>query len=147
MNKKVVTQLLPAEAPKPESPEALLAKLVQEKVAEALAEKEDLVLRPFFDTHNVAAELRRLQKMPARRKWTLYFSRHGCLVCGTKKSHHNSCGMCVNCYLRTSSRLRAIVGEQCPSKWPRQIDGAALARKCLQASPRLTTKRLPRLNP
>lgn len=147
MSKSVISQLLPAETPKPESPEALLAKLVQEKVAEALAAKEDLILRPFFDTHNVAAELRRLQKMPARRKWALYFDKFGCLACRTKKDRHIGCGMCGNCYARTSDRLRTIVGEQAPSRRPHEIDGAALARKCLQASPRLATKRLPRLNP
>lgn len=147
MNKKVVTQLLPAEAPKPESPEALLERLVQAKVAEALATKEDLVMRPFFDTARVSAEIRRLQTMPERRKFSLLFAKYGCLDCKTKKAPHASAGMCGTCYQRTFFRLRAIVGEQRPSKWPRQIDGAALARKCLQASPRLTTKRLPRLNP
>ena len=129
----VTTELLPPEPPKAATEVAQIARIVKEQVAAILADREDLTLRPFFDTHNLAAELRRLQKMPARRKWAVYFERHGCLICRTKRAFHMACGMCNTCYERTARRLRFIVGERFPSEGGPRFTGdmESVARKAL----------------
>jgi len=112
MNKKTqkvkVIALLPAQK---QSDAELLERLVRERVDEILASREDLLLRPFFDTKRVSAELRNLQTMGERRKWPKYFENHGCLICETRDVPHNALGMCATCYIRTASRIRAILVE------------------------------------
>ena len=135
-NKNISVQtaeLLPPESRKPIPDADLLEKLVQQKVAEILANREDLLLRPFFDERRVADELRRLQKMPFRRKWSVYFATYGCLICKTKKAPHRGCGLCPACYQQTTSRLRTAIGEPLPSRrGPQYIDNPeAVARKAL----------------
>lgn len=131
--KKNSAELLPPEPPKSTLDAAHVAQLVKEQVTAILANREDLILRPFFDTKPLADALRRLQTMPARRKWSVFYEQFGCLICETKKSPHSSCGMCVNCYLRTAGRLRTIVGETAPQRKRQQFNGdlQAVARKAL----------------
>jgi hypothetical protein len=50
--------------------------------------------------------------MPERRKWNLFFERHGCLVCVTRERIHVANGMCARCYSRTHSTLKQIIAEQ-----------------------------------
>lgn len=145
-------ELLPPEPRSPQSDASQLERLVQQKVAEVLANREDFSLRPFFDTKRVSDELRRLQTMPERRKWAGYFARHGCLICETKRVPHNSCGMCFNCCLRTAARLRWVIAQGSSSRGEQEFvtDLETLARKALQGRPgprpkRLSPKRRPRL--
>ncbi|MGB6876125.1 MAG: hypothetical protein WBD87_08825 [Candidatus Acidiferrales bacterium] len=100
-------ELLPPEPPKPDAD--FSDRLVHQKAAEIIANREDLLFRPFFDTQRVSAELRRFQTMPARRKWAQYFEQFGCLICRTKKALHGGCGGCSRCYYRTAFRLTTIL--------------------------------------
>ncbi|MGC1107105.1 MAG: hypothetical protein WA876_11250 [Candidatus Acidiferrales bacterium] len=131
------TELLPPEPQGPQSELSQLERLVQQKVAEILASREDLLLRPFFDTRRIAEELRRLQTMPARRKWSVYYATFGCLICRRKReSHHGGCGMCWNCYQRTSTRLRTIVDEATRPRARQRFNGdlESIARKALRGT-------------
>lgn len=136
-NLKVVA-LLPAEKP---SDAELLERLVRQRVDEILASREDLLLRPFFDSKRVSSELRNLQTMPERRKWANYFERHGCLVCETRDVPHCALGMCETCHGRTASRLRAILAEdaraQESAKFASNLESTAhrAVRQALNALP------------
>jgi hypothetical protein len=94
------------------SPEESLNRLVQEKVAEILADRDNFIFEPFFRSRQIAYELKRLQTMPERRKWNLFFERHGCLVCVTRERIHVANGMRARCYNRTHSTLKQIIAEQ-----------------------------------
>ena len=59
--------------------EKTLNRLVQQKVAEIMAERDVIVFEPFFRSRQIAYELKRLQTVPEQRKWTVYFDRYGCL--------------------------------------------------------------------
>ena len=88
-----------------------LDRLVQQKVAEILAARDEFVFEPFFRSRQVAYELKRLQTVPEQRKWTVYFERYGCLLCETRKRIHGGNGMCNRCYLRTFQTLKQIIAE------------------------------------
>jgi hypothetical protein len=92
--------------------EETLNRLVQEKVAEIFADRDNFIFEPFFRSRQIAYELRRLQTMPERRKWNLFFARHGCLICVTSERIHVANGMCARCYNRTHSTLKQIIAEQ-----------------------------------
>lgn len=107
-NVKIVA-LLPAQK---QSNMELLERLVRERVDEILATRQDLLMRPFFDSKRVSDEIRKLQTMVERRKWPKYFERHGCLICKAKKvRRHDQLGMCAKCFGRTTQRLKAIIAE------------------------------------
>lgn len=146
-NAITTAQLLPPEPRTPESEASLLERLVHKVVAEVKGNREDLLLRPFFDTKRVSDEIRRIQTFPERLKWAVYFERHGCLVCGTKSASNARCGMCSNCYQRTGSRLRIIVAEGMRSDPRERFTGdlEALAKKALRSVDALPAKRLPAL--
>lgn len=58
------------------------ARLVQEKVAEIMAERDAVVMEPFFRSRQIAYELKRLQTVPEQRKWSVHFERYGCRTSG-----------------------------------------------------------------
>ncbi len=91
--------------------EKTLTLLVKEKVAEIMADREAIVFEPFFRSRQIAYELKRLQTMPEREKWSVYFGRYGCLICETRKRIHVGNGMCNSCYSRTFNSLKQIVSE------------------------------------
>jgi hypothetical protein len=91
--------------------EKALNRLVQQKVAEIMAERDALVFEPFFRSRQVAYELKRLQTVPEQRKWTVYFERYGCLICETRERIHVGCGMCTLCHARTFQTLKQIIRE------------------------------------
>ncbi|HVA18510.1 MAG TPA: hypothetical protein VMV59_12450 [Candidatus Dormibacteraeota bacterium] len=136
-NLKVVA-LLPAREP---SDAELLERLVHERVDEILASREDLLLRPFFDSKRVSSELRNLQTMAERRKWPKYFENHGCLICETREVPHCSLGMCTTCYVRSAGRIRAILAEdasaQESAKFANNLESTArrAVRQALNALP------------
>jgi hypothetical protein len=93
------------------APEADLERLVQQKVAEALADRS-AILEPWFQTSRaLAAAIRRHQSIFHKRKFALYFEKWGCLVCGTKEQAHESHGMCNTCHFRFLQRLHALEKE------------------------------------
>jgi hypothetical protein len=91
--------------------ERTLNRLVQQKVAEIMAERDAIVFEPFFRSRQIAYELKRLQTMPEQRKWTVFFDRYGCLICESKKRIHVGNGMCTQCYNRTFQTLKQIIAE------------------------------------
>ena len=90
---------------------ATIQKLVQQQVAEALAQREAAVFEPFFRSRQVAYELRRLQSVPEQKKWSVYYERHGCQQCKRADLIHASNGYCPRCYSRMGQILKRIIRE------------------------------------
>ena len=88
-----------------------IGKLVQQQVAEALAQREAAVFEPFFRSRQVAYELRRLQSAPERKKWSVYYERHGCQQCKRADLTHAGNGYCTRCYSRMVRILNGIIRE------------------------------------
>ncbi len=119
-NRKVRVEVLPAlpmslePVQQPRSPAeiaALLDQLVERKVREILAQRDAFYLEPWFRTRQLAYEIQRLQTIPERKKWGIWFQRNGCLVCRTKKKPHFGNGMCHRCRDRVFQQLKAIEKE------------------------------------
>jgi len=89
----------------------LIDNLVQKKVAEVLAARDQFVFEPFFRSRQEAYEIRRLQTVPERRVWAVRFERHGCLLCKTRERPHGAIGFCAPCYAKVGQELKAIVSE------------------------------------
>jgi len=85
--------------------------LVQQRVAEVFAERDEFIFEPFFRTRQVAYEIRRLQTVPEHKKWTVYFELHGCVACQKRDRPHNSNGFCNWCHARVFRQLTKIVAE------------------------------------
>ncbi len=51
--------------------EAKLQAVVQQQLAEALAQKDGILIEPFFRERRIAEEIRRLQFVPERKKWSI----------------------------------------------------------------------------
>lgn len=134
-NRIVAAQLLPPASQGAPDIE-LLERLVREKVAEIISQQQDLLFVPFFDSKAVTDAIRRLQTVPARRRWAIYFERHGCLICRKKKTTHSGVGMCLKCHARITHRLSAIVGEFSRVHVRQRISGSAeeMAKKALRAA-------------
>ena len=111
--------------------EVELAKLVQEKVAEIMAERDAFAFEPFFRSRQIAYELRRLQTMPERRKWTVFFERYGCMICQTRKLIHIGNGMCRNCYPRIFNALKQIIAEGLKGAIARPATGSSRTERFL----------------
>ena len=88
-----------------------LDRLVQQKVAEIMAERDALVFEPFFRSRQIAYELKRLQTVPEQEKWSTYYERYGCLDCKTQDRVHAGNGMCHNCRSMVFRRLTQIITE------------------------------------
>jgi hypothetical protein len=106
--------------------EATLNRLVQQKVAEIMAERDVIVFEPFFRSRQIAYELKRLQSVPEQRKWTVFFDRYGCLICETRKRIHMGNGMCDRCYPRIFNTLKQIIREGISGETPRPSSRALL---------------------
>lgn len=104
---------MPGESEKPNSrtSTAILDLLVQKRVAEVLAARDGLAAEPFFQSRHVAYEILRLQSVPERKKWAIYFERHGCIVCGSRERSYGSTGFCAFCKQQVYVRLNAILSE------------------------------------
>ena len=133
----VVTTLLP---PEQESPQKMLERLVRQRVDEILADRKDLLFRPFFEgSKSVTDQIHRIQNMAEVRKWSVYFDRHGCLICGTKRTTHAGSGTCSRCHSRTAARLKVIVSEGTRSGTRERFSGdlESIAKKALAGAIRL----------
>ncbi len=91
--------------------EAKLQAVVQQQVAEALAQKDGILVEPWFRARRVAEEIRRLQIVPERKKWAAYYEKWNCLRCDTNSRPHASHGMCLRCTVQIVQRLKEIVRE------------------------------------
>jgi hypothetical protein len=112
--KVVRAELLPSPAEsilRPGVDKAILDRIVRQRVAEIMAEKDAATLEPFFRTRQIAYEIRRLQTVPEQESWRVFFERHGCLYCHSKDRIHGGCGMCVRCYPRILNEKQTIIRE------------------------------------
>ncbi len=91
--------------------EALLDRLVQQRVSEALSQRDAALFEPHFRSSRVSHEIRRHQTVSEQRRWPAYFDRWGCLACRRTKAVHAGNGYCERCRLRISQRLKAIERE------------------------------------
>jgi len=73
----------------------LIKKLVEKQVAEILANRDEFLFRPFFDSKKISDEIVRLQTVPAHGAWARVFQKHGCILCGRKDVVHAGCGCCA----------------------------------------------------
>jgi hypothetical protein len=89
----------------------MLDALVQQRVAETLAARDEFVFEPFFRSRQVAYELKRLQTVPERKKWSIRFERYGCLSCHKQDQPHASIGLCNACHGQVFRELKEIVSE------------------------------------
>ena len=110
---------------------AELDRLVQEKVAEIMAERDAFAFEPFFRSRQIAYELKRLQTIPEQRKWTVFFDRFGCMICQTRKLIHIGNGMCNHCYQRVFTALRQIIAEGLTGENARPGSGTSRGQRLL----------------
>jgi hypothetical protein len=111
--------------------EAEVKRLVQEKVAEIMAQRDSIVFEPFFRSRQVAYELRRLQSVPEQEKWAVSFERYGCMICETREKIHGGNGMCNNCHSRWFGRLTQIIAEGIKGEPARPARGASWEERLL----------------
>jgi hypothetical protein len=111
--------------------EAELEKLVKLRVEEIMAERDALVFEPFFRSRQVAYELKRLQTVSEQRKYTVYYQRYGCWICGTQDRSHAGNGHCDKCRAMRFQRLAQIVAEGVQDKPARSARGASRAERRL----------------
>jgi hypothetical protein len=95
---------------------AMLDKLVEEKVAELMSKGRDTLFQPYFQSKRVADEVRRNQTVSERSKWSRYFKKWGCDVCGEKKGGHMTLGRCRVCFNRTYWRLTQLLTQAASEK-------------------------------
>lgn len=94
--------------------EEAITRLINERIAEMLADAQTADLQPFFAAPEVAAAMRRSQNLIERRKWIWYFEEWGCLVDGARDARHAGLGMCPACLSRTRERLNRIKRQHAP---------------------------------
>jgi hypothetical protein len=103
---KPKAELLP---PAPADMTDAIAKLVEQKVAEAMGTEAGALFEPFFQPKRVFNEFRKCQTVVEQKKWTYYFEEWGCVVCGGKDLSHKALGMCKNCFSLTRQRMIATL--------------------------------------
>ena len=134
---RVVTPEIVSEVPttRPADMNALLDRLVMQRVAEVFAKRDGFILEPWFQTKSVAKEIRKLQTVQDRNAKALYFERYGCIHCHTQKHRHASSGLCIACYRLIAERLKTCArnltaAAQEEKRTPRDL--GALAENCLR---------------
>ena len=138
-------EVIPPEKPNaprlgPEDAKKLLKRLVEQQVAEIMANRDEFLFQPFFQQRKVADEIRRLQTVPERNKWSRYYDRWGCLRCNTRKVPHSSIGMCRDCRSLIRKRLVSLI-DNAEVGVPQPEDLEAIALRALLPG---ETKRRPK---
>lgn len=113
----------------------MIAQMIEQKVAEATS-GSDAIFQPFFQSHEIANEIKRRQTVQEQNKWVYYFEKHGCLVC-QRSDRHQSLGMCLVCYGRTKQRLTQCLRDHAPAPDPSQptfMDTVRMAQAALAPS-------------
>jgi hypothetical protein len=113
---------------------AMIAKIVEEKVLEALRHPTEADFQPFFQPRQISEEIRRRQTVQEQHKFSYAYEDWGCLVCGTQERPHASLWMCANCYRRALSRLKSSIHRHSPDAdqpQPTFVDTVKLARAAL----------------
>lgn len=110
---------------------AELDRLVQEKVAEIMAERDAVVFEPFFRSRQVAYELKRLQAVPEQTKFSVAFERYGCMICETRERIHAGNGLCTGCRALWFRRLAQIIAEGMTGETAKPARGTPLSERRL----------------
>lgn len=113
---------------------AEIARLVQQQVAEIMAERDALVFEPFFRSRQVAYELKRLQSVPEQEKFSVCYERYGCLKCETHDRPHGGNWLCVNCRAVAFRRLTQAIKEGINGELAQRARGTARAERLLPAA-------------
>ena len=70
-------ELLPPAPHAPADMTGVIAKMVEQKVAEALANDSTAIFQPFMQSRQVSSEIRMKQTVPELEKWSYYFEECG----------------------------------------------------------------------
>lgn len=115
---------------------AMLAQMVQETVQQAMSGK-GAELQPYFESKEIAYEIKRRQTVLEQNKWSYFYKDWGCMLCGTRKAAHEGHGKCHTCYTRVKQRLAASLRKRKPkdSTQPTFMDTMRIAREALAPAP------------
>jgi hypothetical protein len=102
----------------PEEYKAMIASIVNERIAELLADSQTADLQPFFESPEVSKAMRRKQHIMERQKWQHYFDEWNCLICARPGLRHCALGMCPTCFQRVHQRLNSIRRRHASSESP-----------------------------
>jgi hypothetical protein len=119
----------------------LIEQVVEERIAELMADKESEEFRPFFETAEVAHELRRRMTVTERRKWRYYFDDWGCFVCERREPGHQALGMCSTCYSNRLKRLSVVRRDHATEPVMPDFDSVAKAQRALLPSIKALAKK------
>ena len=132
----VPVEVLPPEPIPPTTPEGVLEQMeqiVQQKVAEVMAQKDGFGMEPWFRPAAVAREIKRLQSVPEQKKFAVVFERFGCFCILHKGDRHNrphaGNGFCDRCRPKFQAVLNNAVREGLGEKelpQPRRCDDCDL---------------------
>jgi hypothetical protein len=89
-----------------ERPQAMLDRIVRERVDEIMAERGAGHLDPDFQTREVGYGIQRRQTVFERRRWSINFEKHGCRRCDDQTVSHIANGYYKKCYGLLFQRLR-----------------------------------------
>lgn len=94
------------------NPVGLLERLIEHKVSQAMANRGDWLLEPWFRPRPVASQIRRLQSVGEQHKFAMFYERHGCVRCKSKAQIHAGNGFCPSCRAWFQKELqKACTGE------------------------------------
>ena len=88
--------------------QAMLDRMVRERVDEILAMRAGGHVEPDFQPREVANDARIRNNVFEIRKWSLFFEKWGCRTCHRKNVAHASSGCCARCHNLVAQRLAAI---------------------------------------
>jgi hypothetical protein len=87
---------------------AVIESMVRKRVDEILSGSGIGEFEPNFRPREIAQAARQIQDMFERVKWSLYFEKWGCQVCGKKTVAHFHTGHCTTCAVRIQQRLKQL---------------------------------------
>ncbi len=108
-----------------------IARLVQQQVAEIMAERDALVFEPFFRSRQVAYELKRLQSVPEQEKFSVSYERYGCMDCKKHTTPHAGNNLCQSCRAKWFGRLTQIIKEGIKGEPAQRARGTARAERLI----------------
>jgi hypothetical protein len=110
----------------------MVAEAIEKHVSEAMAHDADL--QPWFQSREVAYEIKRRQTVVEQNKFAYYFEDWGCIICGTKQRRHAGLGLCPPCNSRVRQRLSASMRKHAPAPGRTDLtfmDTVRMAREAL----------------
>jgi hypothetical protein len=88
--------------------QAAIESIVRKRVDEILASSGIGEFEPNFRSREMSQAGRQIQNMFERVKWSLYFEKWGCQICGKKTVAHMHTGHCTTCAGRIQLRLKQL---------------------------------------